>query len=395
MGSRKNFYVDQHVAFRVERAAFPARSPHPLIGNIFRSALCGLASFSLIRRPDRGGKMSHFRCEFDVVQRSQGESAPHKSAYQLRGRYTAPGGKIFDYSSRDDHVATIMLAPADAPAWAKDPNEYWRRAARAEKRWDAQEARIIQLSLPRGLSRAHWEDIARKVGLEFVKHGLVVQVDIHCTTASDGGENPHLHFLISMRALRAGVFAATKDRLFNSRFHARARILREEFAEFLNAYCKKVGVSYHADARSNAARGLPLAEPNLPRWNFAVFQRTGVKPPLLAQRDRERELRKKIACLEAECRELEREISLLAELPAAADRKLPDRANPQTRGILAQRDRPGPLQRLSPPKIRLAAGFENIRGTDPPRPMPVIPGEVVAADVNIDEAPEELSSWHP
>jgi hypothetical protein len=39
MGSRKNFYVDQHVAFRVERAAFPARSPHPLIGNIFRSAL--------------------------------------------------------------------------------------------------------------------------------------------------------------------------------------------------------------------------------------------------------------------------------------------------------------------------------------------------------------------
>jgi hypothetical protein len=123
--------------------------------------------------------MNHFRCEFDVVQRSRGGCVRHMSAYQLRGRFTAPNGRTFDYSSRGDHVETIMLTPADAPDWAKDPNEYWRRAALAEKRWDAQEARIIQLSLPRGLSRDHWADIARKVGNAFVKHGLVVQVDIH------------------------------------------------------------------------------------------------------------------------------------------------------------------------------------------------------------------------
>jgi hypothetical protein len=339
--------------------------------------------------------MNHFRCEFDVVQRSRGGCARHMSAYQSRGRFTPPNGKTVDYSSRGDHVATIMLTPADAPAWARDPNGYWRRAALAEKRWDAQEARIILLSLPRGLSRAQWEDIARKVGITFVKHGLVVQVDIHCTTASDGGENPHLHFLISMRALHAGLFAAKKDRYFNSRFHARAQVLRAEFAEFLNAYCNRVGVAYHADSRSNADRRLPLAEPNLPRWNFSVFKLTGKKTALLQQRDRERALRTRIASLEAECQELERKISLLAELPAAAVEKLPNRANVETRGILAKRDKPDPHQRVLPPKIRLTASFENVRGTDPPQPMPTIPGEIADADARSDEVSEQLSSWRP
>jgi hypothetical protein len=144
-----------------------------------------------------------------------------------------------------------------------------------------------------------------------------------------------------------------------------------------------------------ADRGLPLAEPNLPRWNFSVFKRTAKKTALLEQRDRERALRTRIASLEAECRELERKISLLAEFPAAADQKLPDRANGAARGILARRDKPGPYQRVLPPKIRLAASFANVRGTDPPQPRPVIPGEIADADANSDEAPDELSSWRP
>jgi MobA/MobL family len=339
--------------------------------------------------------VNHFRCEFDVVQRSRGGCVRHMSTYQLRGRFTAPNGRTVDYSSRGDHVATIMLVPAGAPDWAKDPSEYWRRAALAEKRWDAQEARIIQLSLPRGLSRAHWLDIARKLAIPFVEHGLVVQADIHCTTASDGGENPHVHFLISMRSLQEGRFAAKKDRYFNSRFHAQAQARRAEFAEFLNAYCKRLGVEYHADSRSNADRGLPLAEPNLPRWNFSVLKLTGKKTALLEQRDRERTLKAEIAALEAECRELEHKISLLSEFPVAADQKLPDRANVAARGILARRDKPGPHQRVLPPKIRLAASFENLRGTDPPQPKSVISGEIADADAKPDEAPDELSSWRP
>ena len=266
--------------------------------------------------------MSHFRLEFDIVQRSRGGSALHMSAYQARGQFAAPGGQIKDYSSRGDHIATLMFAPAGAPDWINDPQEAWRRATFAEKRWDAQEARIVQLSLPRGLSRGSWEDIARRISAPFVRRGLFVQADIHCTVASDGGENPHLHFLIAMRALVAGQFAATKDRHFNKLFHARAHVLRSEFAAFLNAYCKRLRVPYHADSRSNADRGLPLSEPNMPRWNFVVFAKTGKKTRLLEQRDRERALRETIRTLETECEQLALQVASLQESSADLDQAI-------------------------------------------------------------------------
>jgi hypothetical protein len=158
-----------------------------------------------------------------------------------------------------------MLAPAEAPDWARDPKQFWRRAAAAEKRADAQEARLLELSIPRGLSRADWTDIARKLALVLVAHGMVVQVDIHCPTASDGDEHPHLHFMLSMRELKDGKFAAKKARHWNRLFHGKAAALRQQMADFLNAYCKKKGVAYEADPRSNAVRGLPTAEMSLPR----------------------------------------------------------------------------------------------------------------------------------
>jgi len=340
--------------------------------------------------------VSHFRCEFDVVQRSRGGSAQYMSGYQSRGRIVAACGKITaDYSSRGDHVATLMLAPADAPDWVWDWKEFWRRAALAEKRWDAQEARIVQLSLPRGLSRLQWVDVARKIGRKYVARGLVVQVDIHCTVASDGGENPHLHFLISMRALDGSVFAANKDRDCNKLFHARAHALRAEFAEFLNAYCKTVGVAYHADPRSNVDRGLPPAEPNLLRWNFSVYKKTGRKPPLLEQRDGERALREKIASREAECRELEREIALLSELTANVAQNISGVAKIKAGTSVALRDKAGPDQRISLPKIRLAASFENARGTDPPQQGTTISGAIADAEAGADEASDNFSSWRP
>src|SRR5665213_1784193 len=148
-------------------AAGSGRPRRPINPAFPRNNRFGLAGFSLIRRLNSGYEMSHFRLEFDIVQRSRGGSALHMSAYQARGQFAAPGGQIKDYSSRGDHIATLMFAPAGAPDWINDPQEAWRRATFAEKRWDAQEARIVQLSLPRGLSRGSWEDIARRISAPF------------------------------------------------------------------------------------------------------------------------------------------------------------------------------------------------------------------------------------
>ena len=253
----------------------------------------------------------YFHFQLSIEQRSRGGCAPRRSAYQSRTCLTLPDGTVVDYSARCDHVQTLMLAPAGAPDWALDPKQFWRKAAAAEVRADAQEARRLELALPRGLLPGHWADIARKLGLALVAHGMVVQVDIHCSTASDGKPCPHLHFLLSMRELEGGQFAAKKARHWNKLFYGKAAALRKQLADFLNAYCKEKGVAYVADPRSNATRGLPPAEMSLPRWNIVLYQRTGKKSPWLKQVERDRAERTKLRKLEAECVAAERTLARL------------------------------------------------------------------------------------
>ncbi len=177
----------------------------------------------------------------------------------------------------------------------------------------------MELSLPRELAREDWIEIARRVAKALAKRGMVVQVDIHCPIASDGGLNPHAHFLITMREIKDGKFAQKKARHWNKEFYDKASVIRRDMADVLNRYCQKRGVDYHADHRSNAERGLPPAEIRLPRWNVLHYKRTGKKTPALERRDQERAARAEIARLEAEYHEVQREFARAEEAaPIAA-----------------------------------------------------------------------------
>jgi hypothetical protein len=278
-----------------------------------------------------------------------------------------------------------MLAPAEAPNWAMDPKEFWRRAAAAEKRADAQEARLMELALPRGLSRAQWADIARKLALVFVAHGMVVQADIHCTTAADGKEYPHLHFQMSMRELINGEFAAKKARRWNKLFYGQATALRKKLADFLNAYCKKIGVAYEADPRSNAARGLPAAEMTLPRWNIISYKRTGKKTPWLEQRDKERAERANIAALEAECEELKQKIARhqLHSLGTRGTNRFFDIKRNETRVSR------GPMARSRPPALMKSPPLDQITNDELGRGFQSQPGESSPAATWLPDLPNE------
>ena len=76
----------------------------------------------------------------------------------------------------------------------------------------------------------------------------------------------------------------------------------------MNEFCRRRGAHYRADPRSNAERGLPPSEVRVPRWNVCHFKRTGKKTPAMEQRDKERKIRAEVARLEAECRDVEREL---------------------------------------------------------------------------------------
>jgi hypothetical protein len=218
-----------------------------------------------------------FRIQLGVVSRAEGHCAAKRSAYQSCGVVVAHDGERFDFSRKaPEHVTTIVLVPPEAPDWTRHPEALWQRAAAAEKRVDAQEARIVDFSMPRAVPAELWEDCIRYCYEPFLRMGMVIQVDVHDTLASDGGRNVNVHGLATLREIDGDGFAARKNRAWNDQFRERnGRAVREAFAERLTAFCREHGIEYLGDARPNAERDLPDPEPELPRWNFEHLQRTG------------------------------------------------------------------------------------------------------------------------
>ena len=93
---------------------------------------------------------AHFGIHFDVVARSRGMTAARRAAYQAGGRARGPDGKIYNYRVRpEERRGHWLLLPRDAPRWTSD--EVWAQAAKMERQWNAQEGRILDIQLPRGL----------------------------------------------------------------------------------------------------------------------------------------------------------------------------------------------------------------------------------------------------
>ncbi len=243
-----------------------------------------------------------FRIQLGVVARAEGHCAAKRSAYQSCGVMVAHDDQCFDFSRKAaEHVTTIMLAPSGAPDWARDPEALWQRAAAAEKRVDAQEARIVDFSMPRAVPAELWEACIYHVYEPFLRMGMVIQVDVHDTPASDGGRNVNVHGLATLREIDGDGFASRKNRAWNDVFRERSgRTVREQFAERLTAFCREHDIEYLGDARPNAERNLPDPEPELPRWNFEHLQRTGEMTEALDALHDHRERRRQWETAQAE-----------------------------------------------------------------------------------------------
>jgi MobA/MobL family len=253
---------------------------------------------------------SFFRVRFGMVQRSRGGSAIRRAAYQSCSFLRAPDGEIFDQSADRElhgHMQTLMMAPTGSPSWALDVEACWGKAALAEKRADAQEARSLEIALPHFLPKELWDPCVREIAARFVTAGMVVQADIHAPIARTGVLNLHAHLLLSLRRIENGEFSRHKAREWNRMFYSAPKQLRGEIAAVLSEFCRQHGVPFRADARSNAERGLPAPESTIPRWNILLFQRRGVRSAWLGEIETGREARKQLT-------ELERELAVINRL---------------------------------------------------------------------------------
>lgn len=223
--------------------------------------------------------MYHFRVK--VIGRSSGRSAAGATAYRTGGRSSTSGlayrvggvltdpltGQSYDYRAKariDQHgfgiLHTEILAPVEARPWVFDLQSLLNRVEGAEKRKDAQLFRELEISLPRELSHADRLALVRAfVDRHFVREGMVAVIAHHNERAADGGENPHVHVLLTMRTLTPEGFGA-KVRDWNRR--ELVKEWREAWADMANAFMKARGIDKRLDHRSFKDRDIEL-EPDV------------------------------------------------------------------------------------------------------------------------------------
>lgn len=143
--------------------------------------------------------MYHLRVKF--VKRSAGRSSVAASAYRSGQKLTDQReGKTHDYTRKSDVEFSEVLLPDHMPVSLASREALWNAVETGIKRKDGQPAFEVEVALPRELSREQCVELARSFALDqFVSKGLPVDLNIHRPTASDGGEHPHAHLLISTR----------------------------------------------------------------------------------------------------------------------------------------------------------------------------------------------------
>lgn len=199
-----------------------------------------------------------------VAYRAGSQIAAASIAYRAGEKLSDPNsGRSFDYRAKGrldaDGYGVLyreILAPVNAPEWVYDLQSLVNQVEAAEKRKDAQLFRELEVSLPRELTLEHWKGLLRAfVERTCVRDGMVAAIFIHNEKASDGGDNPHAHILLTMRDIGPDGFGQ-KRRDWNAT--KRVQDWREAWAEYANEFLLAHGHAPRLDHRSHKDRDLDV-----------------------------------------------------------------------------------------------------------------------------------------
>lgn len=222
----------------------------------------------------------HASIKFDVTARSKKGNSVKFSAYCACAKVRAADGKIFDFRRKAVELRghAIML-PEGAPAWANGP-ELWRRAEAAEKRSDAQTSRVGRVEIPRQVPENLQLDFARYIAQPWCDDGMAIQINVHCSEASDGDPkgNSHIHYMMTFRRFDGDGFAHTKETQWNIDFRAKepgsnekGTAMRAQVAARANEWLEAHGIDVRVDHRKRAD-GIP-AERDISKRSWEAWKK--------------------------------------------------------------------------------------------------------------------------
>jgi len=200
-----------------------------------------------------------------VIGRSAGRSAVASAAYRAAERlHDDKLDRDHDYTAKAGVVHREIMLPDGAPERWRDRATLWNEVEAGEKRRDAQLARDMEISLPRELGQAEAVRLARDfVREQFVDRGMVADLAVHWTTASDGEVQPHAHVMLTMREVVPGREGHPEEGAFGKKVvdwngTALLREWRERWAELANERLCELGHDVRVDHRSYAEQGIGL-----------------------------------------------------------------------------------------------------------------------------------------
>ena len=240
--------------------------------------------------------MYHLRVKF--VQRSAGRSAVAAAAYRSGEKLTDEReGKTHDYTRKRDIEEKGVILPEHMPVSMQERGVLWNAIETGIKHPRGQPAFEVEVALPRELSREQCAQLVREFATDhFVKEGLPVDYAIHRTIASDGGEHPHAHILVSTRRFEAdgSIGKAARDLQDSPKLVAKVYSLEDEgkideavilqnqlnlgrwrqaWEDYSNRFLEDAGSDARIDHRTLAAQRVEgeLAREPTPNIGFAFY----------------------------------------------------------------------------------------------------------------------------
>ncbi len=146
-------------------------------------------------------------------------------------------GITFNYSSKDDIIHSEITLPDNASERFSDRSVLWNEVELTERQSNGQFARSITADFDRGLSMEDNIELARKHIKEcYVDKGMIADWSIHNSSSSDGGDNPHIHIMLTMKDIVGDGFGR-KNRGWNDK--SLATEWRKNWADNTNEYLEK------------------------------------------------------------------------------------------------------------------------------------------------------------
>ncbi|RZT44887.1 plasmid mobilization system relaxase [Sphingomonas sp. BK036] len=197
----------------------------------------------------------HFSAK--VISRAKGSSAVASAAYRSASRlFDEQYERHHDFSNKAGVIYSEVMLPRGAPERLNDRTVLWNEVEAGEKRSDAQLAREVEFSIPREMDQRQGIALARDfVEEQFVKRGMVADINVHWDKADNGNSKPHAHVMLSMREMGQDGFGK-KARDWNST--ELLKNWREAWSAHVNQRMAELGLEGRIDHRSHADRGIGL-----------------------------------------------------------------------------------------------------------------------------------------